>query len=158
MGTQLATSTGARRGSLVVTSFMIILAFMLVFASVAAMLKDQMQRTLDLKPVALAKIQAYYLAEMGLNEALYWANQNPGSPAWPTNGATADFTSDVALVRGTAGSATCTYVLLSTTPRTYQVKSSLKLATDPMVYQRVISFSATLSGSLYQLSSFAIVK
>lgn len=147
-----------RRGSLVVTTFMFMMAFMVVFASVAAMLEEQMQRTLDLKPVALAKIQAYYLAEMGLNEAMYWANKTPGSPVWPANGATADFTGDVAMTRGTAGTATCQYPLIASNPPTYQVRASLKLAGDPKVYQRTIGFSATLTGGLYQLSAFSIVQ
>jgi hypothetical protein len=148
----------ARPGNLTVTSFMIVVALMVIFAGVATVLQEQMRQSLEVKQVSIAKIQAAYLAEMGLNDIMNAANQSPAAPPWPANGAVVDFTSKVAMVRGTTGSASCTYLLLSANPRRYQVQATLRVAGDPAVYQRGLEFSTTYNGSLWTLAGYTLIK
>lgn len=140
---------------------MFVCALMVVFAGIATQLQEQMRQGVTVKAISQGKIQAFYLAEMGVNECLFWANQNPSNPAWPSNGATIDFTSKVTMVRNTSGSAKCTYVLTSTSPRTYQVQSTLTL-TDGSTYTKGVQFttaSETVNSVTYWvLSSYVVLK
>ncbi|MDB5097589.1 MAG: hypothetical protein JWM80_2010 [Cyanobacteria bacterium RYN_339] len=150
---------GKRAGSMVVSSFMFVIGIMVIFAGVATVLQNQMRQSVDVKAVSLAKIQAYYLAEMGINDIMNTVNQAPAAPVWPGNGTVVDFSSKVSMVRGTAGTAKCTYLLVSAgSPRRYQVQSSLTVAGDPTVYQRGITFGATYNGSLWTLADFTLIK
>jgi hypothetical protein len=147
-----------RRGSLVVTSFMFVIALMVVFAGITTVLKEQLRQSLDVKTISIGRIQVYYLAEMGLNDAMFWANQSPVAPVWPANGAVVDFTSRVEMVRGTSGFAKCTYIQQQASPPLYQVQATLQVPGDPTIYSRAVSFGAAFNGSQWTLSSFAVVK
>lgn len=95
-----------QRGSLIVTSFVVVIAMAMIMAAVHTLLKDQIRQSGEYKGVALAKLQAYYLAEMGINHYMFEANRTGAQPGLPL---TVDLTPQVALVRPPAtGSAICT--------------------------------------------------
>lgn len=98
---------GTRPGNFIVTSFMLVMAMVVIMGSLSFFLKEQIRQATEIQWVSMRKLQALYLAEMGINHAMFEANkspdsQNPGSVL----GLTAaqhkfvDFTQNVAMVRG----------------------------------------------------------
>ena len=144
---------------MVVVAFMFICAMMVMFAGIATMLKTQMADSLTIKSVSLARIQAFYVAEMGVNDIMFWANKTPTNPTWPSTGTVVDFTPHVSMVRNaTTGYAEAAYVKTSSSPVSYQVIGRVVVDGDATVYTRAVSFSTTYNGSMWVLSSYAIIQ
>ena len=95
----------ARRGSLVVTAFMIVIGMTVMVGGIHTILKNQLEQTLTIKDISLAKTQAVYLAEMGVNHLMYIANQDSNvgvASPWPMaigTYADYDFKANIAMVR-----------------------------------------------------------
>jgi hypothetical protein len=145
-----------RRGNLIVTSFIFVIAMALIMAGLTTMLKEQIRQSADIKGISLGKLQVYYLAEMGVNYWMYTANQNTAAP-FPTSAAigTMNFKNNVAMVRSLAnGVATCT---ASMTPATKvaqgypQYQMAAHLVTPDGTFDRTVYFDVThLSGGSTQ--------
>ena len=150
----------ARRGSLVVTAFIFVIAMTMMAFGIHQMLKTQMEQSAALKGVSLAKLQALYLAEMGVNYWMYTANQNLNAsfPPAATIG-TQDFKTRVAMVRNDpAGVARCVAAdataaeLAAGMPR---YKVSATLTTPDGTFTRTVYFDAAkLSGGQYVLNGY----
>lgn len=150
----------ARRGSLVVTAFIFVVAMTMMAFGIHQMLKAQMEQSAQMKGVSLGKLQALYLAEMGVNYWMYTANQNLNAsfPAAATIG-TQDFKAKVAMVRNDpAGVARCVAAdataaeITAGMPR-YKVAATL--TTPDGTFQRTVYFDAAkLSGGQYVLNGY----
>jgi Flp pilus assembly protein TadG len=150
----------ARRGSLVVTAFVFVIAMTMMAFGIHTMLKNQLEQASTLKGVSMAKLQTLYLAEMGVNYWMYTANQNLNA-SFPTPAiiGTQDFKTHVAMVRNVAsGVATC---LAGTTPAAkvatgyppYMITATL--TTSDGTFNRVVYFDvAKLSGGQYVLNGY----
>jgi hypothetical protein len=153
----------ARRGSLVITAFVFVIAMTMMAFGIHTMLKAQMEQASTLKSVSLYKLQALYLAEMGVNNWMFAANQNLNA-AFPTAAAmgTQDFKPRVAMVRNVAGGvATCTAgstpaALVAAGYPPYMVTSSLVVPPDATTYTRKVYFDVAqlASGGQYVLNGY----
>jgi hypothetical protein len=150
----------ARRGSLVVTAFIFVIAMSMMAFGIHTMLKAQMEQSAQLKTVSLSKLQAFYLAEMGVNYWMYTANQNiaVAFPPPATIG-TMDFKAKVAMVRTlpggvaqcVAGATSAAMVTAGYPP----FKVDATLTTNDGTYTKTVYFNASkLSGGQYVLSSY----
>lgn len=110
----------ARRGSLVVTSFIIVVGMAVIVGGVHQMLSAQLNSAYEIQRISFAKLQAKYLAEMGVNHMMYVANKTANVTSanpWSTialgtttgSAVSIDFKDKVAMTRGVTGaSASCT--------------------------------------------------
>jgi hypothetical protein len=169
----------ARRGNILITCFVFVLAMTVVVSGVTTMLKNQMEQSLTIKGVFLGRSQAYYLAEMGVNQAMLQINQ--GAP--PADQTLYDFTNYVAMTRpsnvttpalpvpsylqGSYPSAPANYaycvLVKAAGANSYQAQAQLKSAGDATVYQRVVQFQAAnatdpLGNAYFALSQLLLVK
>lgn len=100
-----------RPGSIVLVSLIAILALTMTVGSVQVMLVERMRQSTVGTEASLARKQALYLAEMGLNHVMFQANLDPTQPFPVTATTTLDFTETVAMTRQRAGArATCTVI------------------------------------------------
>ena len=163
VGLRFARSKAAQRGNLIVTAFVIVMGMMLVFGGINTFLQQQIATSTTMEGIGYAKLQTLYLAEMGLNQVMYTANQaaNVGQPnPFPVGTATGsaasfDFTQQVAMVRGGAANAAhC--VVVRTGALSFQVDAYLNV---PKVgnFTKSITFSAAQSGSAWVLASYNVL-
>lgn len=167
----------AQRGSLLVVSFVFVIATVLVFSGLYTVLKEQMRQSLEIKEATSAKTQAFYLAEMGVNELMFLANRDNAFPAGVTF---IDFTSHVKMTRGASvptlpaptnappASYPSAYAYVwvvnwpaapaGTTGR--QLHAKLKLANSGEVYEKVLNFAAAKDAASghWVLSSYRVVQ
>jgi hypothetical protein len=156
---------GRRKGSLVVTAFIFVIAMTMIAFGIRTMLSAQLNQSGEIKGVAMAKLQALNLAEMGVNYRMYTANQNLNG-AFPTAATigTQDFKSHVAMVRNAAGgAATCSAAATPAALVTgshyppYMVTGTLTVLEGgvPQTYTRIVYFDAAkLSGGQYVLNGY----
>jgi hypothetical protein len=150
----------ARRGSLVVTAFVFVVAISMMAFGIHQMLKSQLEQSATLKAVSLSKLQAFYLAEMGVNYWMYTANQNLNTPfPQPAAIGTMDFKTKVAMVRTLSGGvATCAPgatapAMVTAGYPPYKVDATL--TTGDGTFTKTVYFNASkLSGGQYVLSSY----
>lgn len=142
----------ARRGSLVVTSFVVIVGMAMIVGGIHQMLSSQLEQSYELQRISFAKLQVKYLAEMGVNHMMYVANKtaNVGTAnPWSTismgagtgSAISVDFKDKVAMTRGVTGaSATCT--ISRTGANAFSVLGTL-VVPDVGTYTETVTFSAT---------------
>jgi len=158
--TEQARRFKARRGSLVVTAFVFVVAISMMAFGIHQMLKSQLEQAATLKSVSLSKLQAFYLAEMGVNYWMYTANQNINQPfPQPMAVGTMDFKTKVAMVRSLAGGVascvpgTTSAAMVATGYPPYKVDATLTTADG--TFTKTVYFNASkLSGGQYVLSSY----
>lgn len=100
----------ARPGNFIVTSFVLVMGIVMVMAGLNFFLREQLRQATDIQKVSMCKLQALYLAEMAINQAMYEANkspdgENPGSVMGLDAGEHkfVNFTNNVAMVRPVSG-------------------------------------------------------
>lgn len=159
----------ARRGSLVVTSFVVVVGMAVIVGGIHQMLKSQLESAYELQRISFAKLQARYLAEMGVNHMMYTANKtayvgtaNPwsslGMGTTSGNAISIDFKDKVAMTRGVSG-ATAACTVTRGAGNAFTVVSSL---TVPNVgtYTKTVGFTATYDAggggypAAWELSAF----
>lgn len=97
-----------RRGSVILISLIAVLALTMTVGAVQVMLVERMRQSTIGTEASLARRQALYLAEMGLNHVMFQANLAPAQPFPVSAPMTLDFTETIAMTRGRAGAkATC---------------------------------------------------
>ena len=97
-----------RRGSVILISLIAVLALTMTIGTVQVMLVERMRQSTIGTEASLARRQALYLAEMGLNHVMFQANLTPAQPFPFSTPATLDFTEAITMTRGRAGAkATC---------------------------------------------------
>lgn len=146
----------ARRGSLIVTVFMVVIGLTLVLGGVNALLKAQMASSLEIKSLAMGRLQAMYLAEMGVNEFMYMANKNQ---ALPLSGTTYDFKANVKMTRDDA-SARAFCRIDAVGGGNYTATPDLATADGPFTPPWVISFTPTWNPTdrVFVLTSYEVTK
>lgn len=92
-----------RRGTGLIISLVAVLALMGVIGLTARMIQVQSAGAGETHAVSLARMQALYLAEMGLNQLMYQANLTPAAPFPLTGVLELDFRTQVAMARATPG-------------------------------------------------------
>ena len=65
----------ARRGSVIVAVFVILVCMMLVVGGIHTFVQQQIRQSGEIQHISIAKLQALYLVEMGVNQLMYNANQ-----------------------------------------------------------------------------------
>lgn len=149
-------SRDAQRGSLIVTVFMVVIGLTLVLGGVNALLKKQMESSIEIQSLAMGRLQALYLAEMGVNEFMHTANKNKALPASP---AVYDFKEDVKMTRSpNAGTAECT--IAAAGGGKYTATPTLVTADGPFSLPWIISFTPTWDAAdqVYVLTSYEVTK
>lgn len=147
-----------RRGSLVVTAFVIVVGMAMMVAGIQTMLKNQLDQTLTIKDISLAKTQVIYLAEMGVNHVMYIANSDAkigAADPWPmAQGTTAtfDFKNYVAMTKNVSG-ATATCTVQRTAAASFQCDATLYIPSVGTFTKRC-DFSATQASPVWKLSAF----
>ncbi|MDB5095582.1 MAG: hypothetical protein JWM80_3 [Cyanobacteria bacterium RYN_339] len=139
---------GRRRGNLVVTAFFIVLGLGVITAGIETMLGEQIRQASDIQSIGLAKLQCYYLAEMGLNHVMFEGNKNPTTnpDTFPVStaagqGTRFDFKTNVELVRNNVnGQAYCTVIRKVTNPNNVTFQVQAHLVTTAGTFDRVIEF------------------
>lgn len=97
-----------RRGSVILISLIAVLALTMTIGTVQVMLVERMRQSTAGTEASLARRQALYLAEMGLNHVMFQANLAPAQSFPVTSTVTVDFTETIAMTRGRDGTkATC---------------------------------------------------
>lgn len=168
----------SQRGSLLVVSFVFVIATILVFSGLYTVLKEQMRQSLEIKEATSAKTQAFYLAEMGINELMFLANRDNAFPAGVTF---IDFTDHVKMTR-TAGATPDFPAPTNTAPASYpnayayvwvvnwpsapagstgrQVHAKLKLASSNEVYEKVLNFATAKNATTghWVLNSYRVIQ
>lgn len=149
-----------QRGNLVVTSFILVMAMMLVVGGIQGMLKEQIRQGTEIQRVAFGRLQALYLAEMGVNHLMHIANKAANAavadPFPVTAGApyTYDFKPHVAMVRDdAAGAAVCVINRVSGT--TFEVTATLQTEGGP--FNRTVRFGAQKVNNSWVLASFQVM-
>lgn len=163
----------ARRGSITVTAFVIIIAMLTSAFGVQLFLKEQIRQGTEMQYIGLGKLQVLYLAEMGLNHVMFEANRNPEAvqpfpvPTDYVTGRTFDFKQQVAMVRNMAtGVATCTVVrraadageVIGANQAKFQVQARLVCAGG--TFTKVLNFSVEKkagTGQQWVLKSYQVV-
>lgn len=164
----------ARRGNLMITAFIFVLVVMMVFAGLDGMLREQLRQSLDIKDSSLETLQAQYLAEMGVNELMYVANQNN---SFPTSTQFYDFTNYVAMTRTSTPTIPAPTTIPASYPSQYaycwaqpvtppagatyamQVQAQLKRSSDSSMTTKIVEFGAKqVNGSQWVLTGFWFVK
>lgn len=158
-----------RRGSLIVTSFMMVVGMMVVVGGINAMLKNQIETSLTIQKISFARLQTLYVAEMGVNQLMYTANTAASLANIATNGydpfstvisttsgskVTMDYTNNVALTRGVAG-ASATVTITRGAGMNFTVLGTV-VSPGTGTFNRTLTFGATLSSSKYRMASFAV--
>lgn len=149
----------ARRGSLVVTSFIIVIGMALMVGGIHTMLKNQLDQTLTIKDISLAKTQVVYLAEMGVNNLMYIANSNANigvALPWPmavSAYADYDFKPYVAMVRGLASPAAANCRLTRTAIHSFRCDATLTVPTVGTFTKR-IDFTAAQAAPVWKLTAY----
>lgn len=161
----------ARRGSLVVTSFIVIVGMAMIVGGIHQMLSTQLDQAYEIQRISFAKLQVKYLAEMGVNHMMYIANKtanvgdgttNPWSAismgAGTGSAISVDFKDKVAMTRGVSGaSATCT--ISRTGANAFSVLGTL-VVPNVGTYTETVSFSAAYDAggggypAAWELASF----
>lgn len=151
----------AQRGSMVVTVFVILACLMLVVGGLNVFLQQQIRQSTDIQRISLAKLQTLYLAEMGVNQVMYYANQGThvalADPFPVVDGASVqyDFQPNVAMVRGVSGAgAIC--VVSRTGASNFRVDATL---TVPNVgtFTRAVTFVTAKPATQWVLSTYTIL-
>lgn len=149
----------ARRGSLVVTAFMIVIGMAVMVGGIHAMLKNQLDQTLTIKDISLARTQAVYLAEMGVNQLMYDANKGATGNAltpWPMaigSKATYDFKANVALVRNNASTAAKAYCdITRTATNSFRCDASLEVP-GVGTFSKRVDFTAAYTLPVWKLTA-----
>jgi hypothetical protein len=152
----------ARRGNLIVTAFFIVIGMMVVVGGINTMLQGQISNSQTIKDISLSKVQAFYLAEMAINQMMFDANRTAyitlSPPRFPAaNGVGQntyyDFTSNVWMTRpaasgggGDANSkATCVVTCTAYTAgvsAAYRVDATLVAPGGQGTYTKRVDFSA----------------
>ena len=162
---------GKRRGNMTVTALCIVLGMMALTAGIHTMLTEQIRQAGAMQSIGLAKLQAYYLAEMGLNQVMFEANQNmtatnPFKVSTTTGqGTLYDFKKNVAMVRNsTAGAATCTVSYQTAVPNVLIRSVTFKVIANLVVPQagtfvKTVTFSTqqTLTGQPWLLTGYTVL-
>lgn len=159
----------ARRGSLVVTSFVVIVGMAVIVGGIHQMLSSQLDQAYEMQRISFARLQAKYLAEMGVNHMMYVANKtanvgtaNPWSPtglaATTGSAISVDFKDQVAMTRGVSGaSATCQ--VTRTAANAFSVAATL-VVPGVGTYNETVTFSAAFDAGgggyppAWELASF----
>lgn len=147
-------SREAQRGSLIVTTFVIIVGLTMVLGGVNVLLKQQMETSLAIKKLSLGRLQAFYLAEMGVNEFMARANYSGG--AQPV-AETYDLTNYVAMTKGGKGTATCTIENLG--GGKFRAKPALSTTADgPFDIPFIITFTPAWDATdrVWELASYEV--
>lgn len=145
----------AQRGSMIVTTFVIVLGLTIVLAGVNTLLKEQMRQSLDIKAVALGRLQALYLAEMGVNQFMYDANTN-SLVTLPAAATEYDFSNTVAMTRGGVGQAKVR--LTPTGGNEYNVETTLTTPDGNFVMPWTIKFAASKPVKHWVLTKYVVSK
>ncbi len=162
----------ARRGNLVVTSFILVVGMAVLVGGTHTMVTNQVNQSIEVKDITLARLQTIYLAEMGLNHVMYAMNKaanvataNPLSGISLANAGdvvSIDFKDKIAMTRSLAGStATCTVTLTAATAtsKSFTCVGTLDMPELP-AYSKTVTFSAaydsTAAPQAWELSSYAI--
>ena len=159
----------ARRGSLVVTSFIIVVGMAVIVGGIHQMLSAQLTSAYEIQRISFAKLQVKYLAEMGVNHMMYTANKtayvaqaNPWSNislgATTGSAIAIDFKDKVAMTRGVSGaSATCT--ITRTAASAFSCLATL-VVPNVGTYTDTVTFTATYEAAnggypaAWELSAF----
>lgn len=148
---------------------MIIMGMMVVVGGINTMLGQQMESSLTVQKLSFGKVQALYLAEMGVNQLMYEANSATGLAGIATTGydpfatllstnsgseVSWDFKSNIPMIRNVAGgTAVCT-----ATRGTGMSFSVLGTLFNPGVgtFKRAVTFTAGKSNAKYRLLTYAV--
>lgn len=167
-GEQQAAARGARPGNMTVAVMLIVLVMASMTAGIHTLLSTQIDNASQMQKIGLAKIQATYLAEMGLNQVMFQANQSPDAaqpfPVTTTPGqaTTLDFKNEVALVSGlTGGAATCTVAFTARSATTASFQVNATLAVPPAgTFNRTLEFTTNKlpgTGQPWVLTGYQVV-
>ena len=127
-----------RQGSIILWSLVAVVGLMLVIGMFQWQLSERVRQSSQGAGLMLGRVQALYLAEMGLNELMFQANVHPEGPFPLAGAATRDFTAQVALARAEpGGSATCTLRATGGDPP-YEAVGTLRLAAG--TFTRTVGF------------------
>lgn len=152
-----------RPGSLIVTSFVIVVGMVVVVGGINTMLKQQMDTAQDIQKISFAKLQTTYVAEMALNQMMFDANDddnvdsatNPFTPVPTTLNSQVefDFTNYVAMTRNVTssdGTAATAKVVITRGATTATTAAFTAVATvynkDVGTFSKTINFAATKTG------------
>lgn len=159
---------GARPGNLVVTTFMLSIGVMVMVGGVSTMLRSQIDGATKLQKISIAKLQATYLAEMGVNQLMYDANTAPdaanpfGVVAGSGQGKRYDLKAQVAMVReDAAGVAECVIVRQAASGGVERFQVQARLVTQGETFRRVLDFSTRKkpgAGGQWVLASYNLVQ
>lgn len=151
-----------------VTALCIVLGMAVMTIGIHTMLNEQIRQAGDMQQIGLGKLQAYYLAEMGLNQIMFVANQDPDAdspfPVTKTaNQATVfDFKSNVESTRSfTGGVAKCTITYQSGNATNANFLVAAHLVTQGGSFDRTIQFSAQKmngAGQPWVLAGYSVIQ
>lgn len=88
-----------RPGYMTAVTLVAVLALTMTVSAIAIHFKESVRAAADATEVAIAQLQVLYLAEMGINAAMFKANLDPSGPHPVAATATFDLKSEVALTR-----------------------------------------------------------
>jgi hypothetical protein len=156
----LMRSRAAQRGSMVVTTFVILMGLMVVVGGIHVFLQQQIAQSTAIQRISLAKLQALYLAEMGVNQVMYHANQavrvNTPDPFPIATGTAAqyDFKANVAMTRHDAGGvARC--VIRRTAANAFSLEATLTV-TDVGTFTKSVQFTTSKPATQWVLANYTI--
>ena len=162
------TRRGARRGNFIVTAFMIGIGMMVMVGGVHQLLESQIAGASEIQKISMGKLQATYLAEMGINQVMFDANVNPdaadpfGIVAGGAQGKRFDFKSSVAMVRSeAAGVAECVVVRQAASGGAERFQVQARLVTGGATFRRTVDFQTRKkpgTGEQWILAGYAIVQ
>lgn len=137
-----------RPGNFAIISLVAVLAMTMTVSALATYFREEVRNTGDAGDITLARLQALYLAEMGINEAFFRANRSPaaGSPAaTPT---TIDLKREVAMVRDDpAGEAQVVIGPAAPQPGRPALEARATLRCKQGLFTRTVYFDAGRSAS-----------
>lgn len=132
-----------RPGTVILFSLVAMLALAGTIGTMHLMLQERLRQSAVSDDVSLARTQALYLAEMGINHAMFAANLDPARPFPLIAAVELDFTPHVALAR-TGGSARCR---LAPTGRSPAYEAQATLRTPAGTFVRTVYFDAGRAAS-----------
>lgn len=168
-GAPLRRFLGRRRpGNLIVTTFMISMGVMVMVGGVSAMLRNQISTAAEIQQISMGKLQATFLAEMGINQYMYEVNDAPdeadpfGIQAASPTGRNYNFKPQVAMVRSeAAGVADCIVLRQADAGLTRRFQVQARLVTAGTTYRKNIDFTTLKkpgTGGQWILASYNIVQ
>ena len=143
---------------------MLSIGVIVMVGGVSTMLRSQIESAAQLQQISVAKIQATYLAEMGLNHVMFEANTNPdgANPLGPQKRSPLSFKQQVAMVRDDpAGVATCEVHRLGAVGGTERLQVKAVLVTRGATYRRTLEFAVRKKpgvGEQWVLAGYNIIE